>query len=36
VEVDNRGLVYIEDRAGNGLQILELKGRAREAANFSQ
>lgn len=34
VEVDNRGLIYIVDRAGTGMHILELKGRAREAANF--
>ncbi len=29
VEVDDRGLVYIVDRANTGLHILELTGRAR-------
>jgi hypothetical protein len=32
VEVDDRGYVYIVDRAGNGMHILELTGRAREIA----
>jgi len=36
VEVDNRGYIYIVDRAGNGLHILELAGRARDVANFPQ
>jgi hypothetical protein len=34
VEVDDRGLIYIVDRANNGMHILELTGPAREAANF--
>ena len=29
VEVDDRGFVYIVDRANTGLHILELTGRAR-------
>ena len=34
VEVDDRGYIYIVDRANTGLHILELTGAAREAANF--
>jgi len=34
VEVDDRGYIYIVDRANNGMHILELTGAAREAANF--
>jgi len=34
VEVDNRGYIYIVDRANNGMHILELAGPARDAANF--
>jgi hypothetical protein len=34
VEVDDRGYIYIVDRANNGMHILELTGPAREAANF--
>ena len=34
VEVDDRGLIYIVDRANTGLHILELTGEAREVANF--
>jgi hypothetical protein len=34
VEVDDRGLVYIVDRANTGLHILELTGRARQIANL--
>jgi len=34
VEVDDRGLIYIVDRAGTGLHILELVGDAREAADL--
>jgi hypothetical protein len=34
VEVDDRGLIYVVDRANNGMHILELTGPAREAANF--
>jgi hypothetical protein len=36
VEVDDRGYIYIVDRANNGMHILELTGPAREAANFSK
>jgi hypothetical protein len=35
VEVDDRGFVYIVDRANTGLHILQLAGEARKAANFS-
>ena len=34
VEVDDRGYVYITDRAGQGLHILELTGAARAIAAF--
>jgi hypothetical protein len=34
VEVDDRGYIYIVDRANTGLHILELTGEARKAANF--
>ncbi len=34
VEVDDRGYIYIVDRANNGMHILELTGPARGAANF--
>jgi hypothetical protein len=34
VEVDDRGLIYIVDRAGTGMHILELTGEARKVANF--
>ena len=34
VEVDDRGYVYIVDRANTGLHILELTGDARKIANF--
>ncbi len=34
VEVDNRGYVYVVDRADTGLHILELTGAARGVANF--
>src|SRR6185369_12213086 len=33
VEVDERGYIYIVDRANTGLHILELTGEARAAAN---
>lgn len=36
VEVDDRGYIYIVDRANTGMHILELTGAAREAANFKQ
>jgi hypothetical protein len=35
VEVDDRGYVYVVDRANTGLHILELTGNARRAANFA-
>jgi hypothetical protein len=34
VEVDDRGYVYIVDRANTGMHILELTGEARKIANF--
>jgi hypothetical protein len=34
LEVDNRGYIYVVDRADTGMHILELTGSAREAANF--
>ncbi|MBM2809765.1 MAG: hypothetical protein HW416_524, partial [Chloroflexi bacterium] len=34
VEVDDRGYIYIVDRASSGMHILELTGAAREIANF--
>jgi len=34
VEVDDRGYVYVADRANTGLHILELTGAARKVANF--
>ena len=34
VEVDDRGYIYIVDRANTGLHILELTGEARKIANF--
>ena len=34
VEVDDRGYVYIVDRANTGLHILELSGDARKVANL--
>ena len=34
VEVDERGYIYIVDRANTGLHILELTGDARNVANF--
>jgi len=34
VEVDDRGYVYIADRANTGLHIVELTGAARRIANF--
>src|SRR5262245_47374932 len=35
VEVDDRGYVYVVDRANTGLHILELTGAARRVANFT-
>jgi hypothetical protein len=32
VDVDDRGYIYIVDRADTGLHILELSGEARKAA----
>ena len=34
VEVDDRGYIYIVDRANTGMHILELTGDARKAANW--
>jgi hypothetical protein len=34
VEVDDRGYIYIVDRGGLGLHILELTGEARKSANL--
>jgi hypothetical protein len=34
VEVDDRGFIYIVDRANTGMHILELTGTARRVANF--
>jgi hypothetical protein len=34
VEVDDRGYIYIVDRANTGLHVLELTGAARKAARF--
>ncbi len=34
VDVDDRGYIYIADRANTGLHILELAGPARKVANF--
>jgi hypothetical protein len=36
VEVDERGLIYIVDRANSGMHILELTGSARGLADWSQ
>jgi hypothetical protein len=35
VEVDDRGYIYVVDRANTGLHILELTGTARKVANFN-
>jgi hypothetical protein len=34
VEVDDRGYIFIVDRANTGMQILELTGEARRIASF--
>jgi hypothetical protein len=34
VEVDDRGLIYIVDRANTGMHILSLTGKAREIADW--
>jgi hypothetical protein len=36
VEVDDRGYIYIVDRANTGMHILELTGEARKVANFTK
>lgn len=36
VEVDDRGYIYIVDRAGSGLHILNLEGSARAIADYSK
>jgi hypothetical protein len=35
VEVDERGYIYIVDRANTGMHILELTGAAREIGNWT-
>ncbi len=35
VDVDDRGYIYIVDRANSGMHILELTGTARAIANWS-
>jgi len=35
VEVDERGFIYIVDRANTGMHILELTGNARKIANWN-
>jgi hypothetical protein len=35
LEVDDRGYIYIVDRANTGMHVLELSGAARRVANFS-
>ena len=35
VEVDDRGYIYIVDRANTGMHILELTGPARSIANWA-
>jgi hypothetical protein len=35
LEVDDRGYIYLADRNGAGLHIVELSGEARKVANFS-
>jgi hypothetical protein len=34
-DVDDRGYIYIADRANTGLHIVELTGAARQVANFA-
>jgi hypothetical protein len=34
VEVDERGFIYLTDRAGTGLHIVELTGTGRDIANW--
>ena len=36
VEVDDRGYIYIVDRANTGMDILQLTGPAKQIANFTQ
>lgn len=36
VNVDERGYIYVTDKNGSGLHILELTGDARKLANFSK
>jgi hypothetical protein len=36
VEVDERGYIYIVDRANTGLHVLQLAGKARQIANFAK
>ena len=34
VEVDDRGYIYIVDRANTGMHVLELTGQRRQVANL--
>jgi len=34
IEVDDRGYIYLADRANTGLHIVELTGNARQIASF--
>jgi hypothetical protein len=36
VDVDDRGYIYIVDRANNGMHILQLTGPARRIGDFSK
>jgi hypothetical protein len=36
VDVDDRGFIYLADRADTGLHIVELTGPARAIANFAK
>ena len=36
VDVDDRGYIYIVDRANTGMHILQLTGAARKVANFTK
>ena len=36
VEVDDRGYIYIVDRADTGMHILQLTGAARKVADFAK
>jgi len=36
VELDDRGLIYIADRAGTGMDILQLTGPAKEVVSHDR